>query len=88
MTLLRCRRILTSGLKMAKLPTHVVAFGIQDGLYFSAERREMLGAGGHAGKLCRRQSHVNGCVLRVGAPQRQKADVQEFSLASQQEIAP
>lgn len=50
---------------MAKLPAHVAAFGIQEGLYPHPERPEMLVAGGHAGKLSHGQSHVNGCALRV-----------------------
>jgi hypothetical protein len=44
---------------MAKLPTHVAAFGIQEGLYFSSDRPEMLVAGDHAGKLRHTRSHVN-----------------------------
>ncbi len=50
---------------MAKLPAHIAALGIQEGVDFLSERPEILFASGHAEKLRRRHPHVKGCVLQV-----------------------
>lgn len=53
------------GLKMAKLPTHAAAFGIQESRYSPSARVGMLFARDHWAKLLPRRSQVNECVVRV-----------------------